>query len=49
MDKNHRLLRAIEGNDALREYFELGVNFIESPEPPPHRAFILMPRDDAVL
>jgi protein SCO1/2 len=30
MDENHRMLRAIEGNDALREYFELGVNFIES-------------------
>jgi protein SCO1/2 len=30
MDENHRLLRAIGGNDALREYFELGVNFIES-------------------
>jgi protein SCO1/2 len=27
MDENHRMLRAIEGNDALREYFELGVNF----------------------
>lgn len=30
MDENHRMLRAIEGNDALREYFELGVNFGES-------------------
>ena len=30
MDENHRMLRAIEGNDALREYFELGVNFIKS-------------------
>ena len=30
MDENHRMLRAIEGNDELREYFELGVNFIES-------------------
>jgi len=30
MDENHRMLRAIKGNDALREYFELGVNFIES-------------------
>ncbi len=29
MDENHRMLRAIEGNDALREYFALGVNFIE--------------------
>jgi|SRR5436190_575532 len=30
MDKNHRMLRAVADNDALREYFELGVNFIES-------------------
>jgi protein SCO1/2 len=29
MDKSP-VLRAIEGNDALREHFELGVNFIES-------------------
>jgi protein SCO1/2 len=27
MDENHRMLRAVEGNDALRAYFELGVNF----------------------
>jgi protein SCO1/2 len=30
MDENHRMLRAVDGNDALRAYFELGVNFIES-------------------
>jgi protein SCO1/2 len=30
MDENNRMLRATEGNGALREYFELGVNFIES-------------------
>jgi protein SCO1/2 len=30
MDEDHRLLRAVEGNDALRSYFELGVNFGES-------------------
>jgi protein SCO1/2 len=27
MDENHRMLRAVEGNDTLRAYFELGVNF----------------------
>jgi cytochrome oxidase Cu insertion factor (SCO1/SenC/PrrC family) len=30
MDRDHRMLRAVENNDVLREYFELGVNFIES-------------------
>jgi protein SCO1/2 len=30
LDAHHRMLRAVEDNDALREYFELGVNFIES-------------------
>jgi len=30
MDDNHRMLRTVEGHDALRNYFELGVNFIES-------------------
>lgn len=30
MDANHRMLRTVNDNDALREYFELGVNFIES-------------------
>jgi protein SCO1/2 len=30
LDEDHRMLRAVEDNDALREHFELGVNFIES-------------------
>jgi protein SCO1/2 len=30
MDARHRMLRAIDGVDALRRHFELGVNFIES-------------------
>jgi protein SCO1/2 len=30
LDPHHRMLRAADGNDALRGYFELGVNFIES-------------------
>jgi cytochrome oxidase Cu insertion factor (SCO1/SenC/PrrC family) len=30
LDAHHRMLRAVEDDDALREYFELGVNFIES-------------------
>ena len=30
MDAHHRMLRAIDDNDALRRHFELGVNFIES-------------------
>ncbi|MCP3371212.1 SCO family protein [Bradyrhizobium cajani] len=30
MDEDHRILRAIEGNDALRAHFQLGVNFVES-------------------
>lgn len=30
MDARHRMLRAIDDNDALRRHFELGVNFIES-------------------
>jgi protein SCO1/2 len=30
MDQHHRMLRATEDNDALRRYFELGVNFVES-------------------
>ena len=30
MDAHHRMLRATDGNDALRRHFELGVNFIES-------------------
>lgn len=30
MDSDHRMLRAADGADALRRYFELGVNFIES-------------------
>ena len=30
LDAHHRMLRAADGNDALRGYFELGVNFIES-------------------
>ncbi len=30
MDTHHRMLRAAEGMDALRRYFELGVNFTES-------------------
>ncbi|WP_025032111.1 SCO family protein [Bradyrhizobium sp. DOA9] len=29
-DEDHRMLRAVEGNDALRSYFELGVNFGEA-------------------
>ncbi|QPF86448.1 SCO family protein [Bradyrhizobium genosp. L] len=30
MDENHRMLRAVEGHEALRDYFELGVNYVES-------------------
>jgi protein SCO1 len=30
MDAHHRMLRASDDNDALRRYFELGVNFVES-------------------
>ena len=30
LDGRHRMLRAIEGGDALRRHFKLGVNFIES-------------------
>ncbi len=30
MDAQHRLLRAVDGLDALRRHFKLGVNFIES-------------------
>jgi protein SCO1/2 len=30
MDQHHRMLRATDDNDALRRYFELGVNFVES-------------------
>ena len=30
MDRDHRMLRAVENNHALRAHFELGVNFIES-------------------
>ena len=30
MDAGHRMLRAIDGLDALRRHFKLGVNFIES-------------------
>ncbi|MEY9418082.1 cytochrome oxidase Cu insertion factor (SCO1/SenC/PrrC family) [Bradyrhizobium japonicum] len=30
MDTHHRMLRAADGMDALRRYFELGVNFTES-------------------
>ena len=30
MDADHRMLRAVEDNDALRKHFELGVNFVES-------------------
>jgi protein SCO1/2 len=30
MDAYHRMLRAIDDNEALRRHFELGVNFIES-------------------
>jgi protein SCO1/2 len=30
MDAHHRILRATEGADALRDHFKLGVNFIES-------------------
>ena len=29
-DAHHRMLRAVDDNDALRRHFELGVNFIES-------------------
>ena len=30
MDKHHRMLRATDDNDPLRQHFELGVNFVES-------------------
>ena len=30
MDRHHRMLRAADDSDALRRYFELGVNFVES-------------------
>jgi protein SCO1/2 len=30
LDARHRMLRSIDHNDALREHFELGVNFVES-------------------
>jgi protein SCO1/2 len=30
LDTRHRMLRSIDHNDALREHFELGVNFVES-------------------
>lgn len=30
MDADHRMLRTVNDNDTLREYFELGVNYIES-------------------
>jgi cytochrome oxidase Cu insertion factor (SCO1/SenC/PrrC family) len=30
LDANHRMLRAVDRNDVLDGYFELGVNFIES-------------------
>lgn len=30
LDSHHRMLRAVEGGDALRRHFKLGVNFIES-------------------
>ena len=30
MDAHHRLLRAVDGMDALRRHFELGVSFFES-------------------
>jgi protein SCO1/2 len=30
LNRNHRMLRAIDGIDALRKHFKLGVNFIES-------------------
>jgi protein SCO1/2 len=30
LDANHRMLRAVDRNDVLDGYFELGVNFIKS-------------------